>query len=435
MIRGPRAVLLLTGAGWAVALACSALAARVLYADGAAYVLTHLTDPLQFNDYDAQRSFASFVSQAPVLLGQAIGLQSVASYAALYAAGVFGVPAAMMFAALFVARGQPMLFAANLFAIVVFGFGLNFINSEANLFFGLALACMTILALDGAAPLLRGAVLPLLALVLLRVYEGMMLAGPVLALWAYFAMARAGGKMERLGLGIALVLFVLAAAIGLQGFLSPRDPANAARFAATVTEYFRGPQVFLLLSAIAALPAFASTRGKVRIAASVVSALFGLALLVAVLRLHGFYAYSVYYNNRGFLVLALPVFAAALGAIYRWRPSWLARPPGGSYAILLLPLACAIAGDLIGTQRWHRYTAAFCAVLEEPAAPAERLERLKLSGAMTAWAWTHPTLSVLLRARGSDAMVANDPWRRWEPFPMESAPRIDYLGLCEAPLL
>ena len=103
MIRGWRWVLLATAAAWGAALAYSTVAARVLYGDGALYVLFHLLTPHRFNDYDFQRTFASVISQAPILFGQRMGLDSVAAYAALYSFGIFVIPAMTMVTALFLA--------------------------------------------------------------------------------------------------------------------------------------------------------------------------------------------------------------------------------------------------------------------------------------------------------------------------------------------
>lgn len=144
-------------APWGVALAYSIATARVLYGDGAWFVLTHLLTPYRFNDYDFQRTFASVISQAPFLFGQRLGLDSVAAYIALYAFGIFVLPA------------------------------------------------VTILALHGSAPILRGLVLPTIAIALLRSYEGMLLVGPFLAMWATISAVQHEGRLESIGLVFAAI--------------------------------------------------------------------------------------------------------------------------------------------------------------------------------------------------------------------------------------
>jgi hypothetical protein len=73
----------------------------------------------------------------------------------------------------------------------------------------------------------------------------------------------------------------------------------------------------------------------------------------------------------------------------------------------------------------------FCEVLESPSTAGSAYGRLERSGALTGWAWTHPTMSVLLRRHGSSAMVLNPPGQ-WEPFDADAPPAIDYPGACES---
>lgn len=437
MMRGWKATLVAVAVAWGAALAWSAASARVLYGDGAWYVLVHLVTPHRFNDYDSQRTFASMISQAPVLFGQRAGLDSVAAYAALYSFGIFVLPAACMVLALYLARRQPLLFAANGLAILVYGFGTNFINTEANLLFGFVWLAVTLLALEGRAPILRGVMLPMLGIALLRTYEGMLLVGPVLALWAILDSARTEAHKERIGLVLAAILFLLGAAIGMGGFLSPRDPANASGFLSSAFAYLGGPHVFLLASGLAMAVAICTQSRRVRLCAALMSGVLALGFTVSIARLEGFYSFSAYYQNRSFMVLLLPVLVAALLAVHWRRPALLSPREGDhGHALLLIPLAFAVAGDVIGTQRWNAYVRSFCEVLERGATPLERLELLKRSGARTAWAWTHPTMSVLLRDRGSSAMVVNEPAAfGWEPFNPASPPAIRQRGLCQAPLL
>jgi hypothetical protein len=432
-----RTVLAGVALGWAIALAYAALAGRSLYGDGGWFVLVHLVTPFHFNDYDFQRSFASFVSQAPILLGQRLGLGGAADYAALYTVGAFAIPAAALWSALAVARRQPALFAAIAFAIAIYGFGTSFINTEANLLFGLVWLAVAILALEAPAPFLRGFALPAIGFALLRAYEGMLLVGPVLALWAMLSSLRPHSEGERIGLVVAALFFVLGAVIGFGGFLSPRDPANASSFIGSAFAFLGNPQCLLLIAAALGTAAACATARAMRIGCGVATALFGCAYVIAIARLQGFYGFDVYFRNRAFMVLCLPLFVGAILAVHRLRPSWLsARPAPSAYALAAMPIAFAIAADMVGTYRWVQYLRAFCDVIEHQASPLERLQALKASGARTAWPWTHPTLSVLLRERASTAMVVNEPGAfGWEPFAPDKAPAIAYQGVCQSPLL
>lgn len=421
---------------WAAALLYSTLAARSLYADGALYVLIHFQNPHRFDDYDLQRTFATYLTQAPILLAERLGVERVSVYAAAYSLGLFVLPAAAMLFGAWLLRRQPVPFAALAWGAVVFGFGVNYINSEANLFFGLAWLCVAILALDRPAPVLRGFLLPLLAIVLLRVYEAMLLVGPVLAAWSVVAAGRATQDRERFGLGIAALLFTVGAAIGAGGLLSPRDPGNATGFIGTIAHFLGGPHLFLLLSAVAAAAAALVPRRPVALGAAAASVLLGIAYVAMVLRVQGYYSYDFYYQNRAFLALMLPVAVGLLFIAWWMRPAWFAAGAmTPAAAAFLVPFAFAVAADGIGTHRWISYVGQFCQALDSEASPPERLAMLKHSGVRTGWGWTHPTLSVLLRDRGSNAMVANEPPQRWEPFDASNPPRIGRLGVCQAPLL
>jgi hypothetical protein len=417
---------------WAAALTYSSLMARALYGDGAYTLLYHLQHLSRFNDYDFARSFASFVIQAPVLVGQRFALQSVSAYAVLLSIGLYVIPAFVWIAALLVSRPHPSLFVLTAVAVAVFGFGANFVNTEANHMMSLAWLAAVVLALPGPAPILRGIVLPLVAFALLRMYEGMLLAGPVLALWSFSAMLRAESDRERAGSIIAGMLFVVSCLIAFGAYLSPRDATNAQNFAGAVTYYWRNPQAFLLAAAACAVAAVMVPKRGIALALRALSLALSVVFLALMWRLSGFYAYGIFYNNRAFLTLFLPAVLGTLFLVHRLRPRWLALPVNG-YGILLIPFAMAVANDALGTYRWSRYVETFCDVLGRDAPPAERLGELKRSGARTAWSWTHPTMSVLLRARGSKAIVANEPGQIWEPAePATNAISIPYRGLCQA---
>jgi phosphoglycerol transferase len=265
----------------------------------------------------------------------------------------------------------------------------------------------------------------------------MLLSGPVLAAWSALSAYRTRSDYERVGLALSSLLFLLAAVIGLGGFLAPRDPNNAAGFAASALIYLRNPHVFLLMSGIAAIAAVAARRRRTRIVLAIASAALGAGFTVAIGRLEDFYSFSIYYHNRSFMVLFMPVFLAALLAIWYWRAAWMgALAVPAAYPVLLVPMVFAVAGDAWGTVRWQQYVRSFCAALERDASPLERVAQLRQSGARTAWGWTHPTLSILLRERGSDAMVVNEPGAAsWQPFQPQNAPSIPYAGVCQAPLV
>jgi hypothetical protein len=407
---------------------------RSLYADGAYAVLELLRAPGHYIDYDVHRSFASYVTQTPVLAGQWLGFEQVAVYAALYTAGVHALPAVLLLTALTLAVDTPPLFAATAAAIVIFGFGANFINTEANLFLAVAWLVAVILVLPGPRPVLRGFLLPSLALLSLRIYEGMLLVGPVLAIAAYVLSRETDDPHERIGLTFAAPCFLLAAFIGFASLIAPRDPANAAGFVVIAFRYLSNPQMFVLGAVVCSLAATVVIPVRARLALTAASAALAAAFVSQMIRTDGYYAYGLYYYNRSFLVCLLPLAIAGLFGVRRLRPTWLTKAlPSGAGIAMVIPFAAVVAVDLMGSARWLAYERSFCKILQQPPS-ADAVDQLKQTGAVTGWGWTHPALSILLRVRGSTAIVHND-HGAWEPFDPDVPMALAYRGACESPLL
>jgi hypothetical protein len=204
-----------------------------------------------------------------------------------------------------------------------------------------------------------------------------------------------------------------------------------------VPAFFEGPHAYLLLSAIAATVGSVLSSARARLLCALVTSGLGGVFLFRLAGLEGFYAYSFYYGNRSFLVLALAAFVCLLFLVWwRWPATLSENRRVSALPLVLIPMVFAVAGDLLGTYRWNHYVGAFCRVLGGKESPERRLERLKASGALTAWGWTHPTMSVLLRDRGSQAMVVNEANAfSWQPFSPSNPLEITSLGLCQAPLL
>ena len=418
---------------WIFALIYSSISARALYADGAYAVLNSFLTPNRFDDYDAQRTFASFIIQAPLLFGQRMGFDGVYSYAILYSLGLFVFPALLMIWALYILRRQILSLSFLCFCILAYGFGVNFINSEANIMFGLVLISVAILVGSNTAHYLRGYFLPLIAFALLFVYEGMLLVGPFLAFLAVIAFKRQKNTLERIGLVISALLFILGAVVGLGGFLAPRDANNASGFLSQALTYLKHPQFLILLSGIMAALGVNIRHRVVKIIFLALSFCFAVGFFWGVIKLDGYYSYSVYYYNRSFLVFLMPIVLAVVCFANYYYPLLVKDATISVNSIfLVVPLLFVVAGDVLGTYRWNIYVKQFCMALDSPMSSSDRLKYLQSTGAVTGWAWTHPTMSILLRKQGDTSIVANDPAAfSWEPFKHDNAPLIKYRGLCE----
>lgn len=428
-----RSLALITSAGlWSGATAYAVVTARTLYADTAWILLSILANPGRFLEWDSYRAFVGLIYQAPVLLGQRLGVNAVSIYAALYSIGTLVVPTVAFLLALYIVRRQFILFSIIGFAATVFGFGVNFINSEANVMFAFVWLSVAVLALEREAPMLRGLLLPGLAFALIRSYEGMLMAGPILAAWAFMLAVRCRGQVDRIGLVLTSFLFLLGAAAGFGGFIAPRDPANLGLFAGSLFDYLKNPQVLLLFSGLAAVVAVLTKGRWKRLLCVATSAVLGGVFLVWIIRLDWF---GVYYYNRAFLAILLPVVLMLLFLVWWLRPAWLAsRQSASTSVVFLVPFAFAVAGDVVGTYRWSQDIEKFCKVLGTDLSPDDRFEALRGSALRTAWSWTYPSMAILLRDRGSSAMISNPPDTPWQPFSLDKAPSIPHKGLCEARL-
>lgn len=412
------------------------LSGRMLLGDGALFLLSYLQHPGYFQIIEPKRTFTLIMHQAPVLLGQRIGLTSIASFAALYSFAVLVIPAVLMLLSFYLARNQPVIFAIVGAAISVIGFSTTFICTEVNFMAGLAIFSAVLLGMQRPAPILRGFVLPAVAFLLVLSFEGTLLLCPVLVLWSGVMAVRMSDSLERFGLALSTLLFGLGTMNGLWGFLAPRDPVNAGGFVSAIPVFLTGPHSFLLLSAVAVLIGALVKHVKVRLWVASFAIILGLFFISSILNLEGFYAYSIYYYNRAFITLLTAACVVALFSVWWFRSERMGAGQNSSVvSILLIPFVFAVASDFMGTYRWNQYIETFCSVLDRDLSPEARLVELKQAGGLTAWAWTHPTMSALLRDRGSSAYVINEPGvYGWEPFEPTKTPKLDYQGLCQAPM-
>jgi len=127
----------------------------------------------------------------------------------------------------------------------------------------------------------------------------------------------------------------------------------------------------------------------------------------------------------------MPVALAALAVLDLRGTGWLARDVAPIRLMaVLVPFAAVVAVDLLGSARWFAYMNTFCDVLAEPVTAGAGVGRLKASGAVTGWGWTHPSMSILLRRSGTTAIVTNEPGN-WKPFDPATIELTGYRGACE----
>jgi hypothetical protein len=188
-------------------------------------------------------------------------------------------------------------------------------------------------------------VLPLAAVVLLRTYEGMLLVGPVLALWAVVAGARAHGRRARRSHALGRALLPRRGR-RLGGFSCAARSQQRSGLPREHLPLPRNPQVFLLLSALLVLPAIGTRGRRVRIACGITSAAArGAAFVSRDGAPQATIASTSTITTASFLVLMLPAFVGAVFAVYRPPTGW--RPGPRTLRHHPRSLGFAIAGDAV----------------------------------------------------------------------------------------
>jgi hypothetical protein len=404
---------------------------RVLFADGAYVLYELLTNPHRFVAIELGRGVALHVMESPVLLGELLSVLGIGAMARLLHLGIFGVPLALFICALWLVRRELVLFALTVSAFAVFSFSINFIDTETNFYFAVCWLAATILALPGVCPILRGTVLPLVAVLSISNHEGAIFSAPALAIWATLRAQRSPAAVEITGLGMAAVFFWIAAVIALVAGLAPRDMHNASGFLADVPAILMSPHRWLLLTAALAPCALLLRGHNLRLACLALAVASGILYVRAISRVAGYYGYYFYYSNRAALALLMVVALGIFALASRSQPAAaVIEHRRAGYLVALIPLVFAVTGDLIGSYRWNSYLTTFCEVLTANDDPQTRLQKLEASGNLTGWRWTHPTLSVLLRPPDSSAFVVNAPGG-WEPPDVHPDSRLDNRpGIC-----
>jgi hypothetical protein len=425
-LRAPTSHILWALARWTVILGVVLLAAqtvwaaRGLYADGSFFTWSVLT---RENFYaHISRLGVHTITQAPLVLAVALGVDDMGALARLQSFGSGGL------AILLWALALVVLFRQRLFWPMVVIFSVVFLNAgfmsigEFNLAGGLVAVAAAILLRDG--PLPRGARVGLvvLGIAMLATYESFVMLGPLLMVLVILRQRR-GGVDEgetRLwtvwSLRISIGLFAAATLIAAINILFPRDPNNLAGAAAVRFVLESDPQ--LTLSVLAGVVYFA-LRALLPARFRFIAGLVLVVPAAIILLTPSMWAHPWMHYAARSVVSASMFVMLALAAYSEWR----ARRPGAelesSAALtwfraellrLVGPVAffVALSVPLI----WHtfgfvKWVNQVDAIVSQPGGLLA-LEETTLDPAATSdygWPWTNPFLSQLLHEDGNDAII------------------------------
>jgi hypothetical protein len=394
----------------------SVWAFRGLYADGALYAFNILRTA-DFSHASETRISATYLTQYPLVAAVRLGLHDIRLLIRLYTATLFAVPVVACLITTWFSRRDPLLFSTNLTFIFAVFYTTNFeIIGEYHVLYSLYW-CAFVLLITGRCDVLRFAgLLPLIGIVLTRSYEISVILCPILSLLCLWRTRVSNDPAARAILLVSAYLFAVGAWFGLQGSLFPRDPANAGNF----TSALFVPAFYIVPVEIAALFALAA-------AANLAVGWWRVAAVAAVLIATARFAWRHFgaahvlslgpaYVQRATVVpiiLVLSLLGLLSIALERRWPRLASVP----VLFALLPAAMVFAVDLHDTIGWKAYMNAFCETLATTASAEQRLAFPRKPQAQKyGWSWTYPTMSILLRPAGSQAIVTDADHDSWQPF-------------------
>ena len=382
---------------------------RGLYSDGANFFITILTSE-DYLRFDWHRQFAHFATQWPVILALKNQVMDLETLELLHSAGLILLPDLIWFISILLLRGYTRWIMFIAFVISRFDAGM-FSVSEMHISLALCGLSVSLILRDGFS-FLRGVVLWVAGLLLVRSYESCIFLSAALAFVAiYIAFDPRDANMKRIFFTGGFCLLMIAATLySVESVLFPRDPVNFARMfnkSAILTNTQLAFGIVLLGSVI--------TIGMTNRFRTVAITCAGLAIVGLVFPFM-WSTPSEHYRAR--LAVALAVFGAVLASLFlrRTTPTKGARAAVAS-ATLLFVLVSA-ASDVSHTLGWRQFLDSFSSEVQvlDGSMSFEQTNLKKLEYQPS---WVFPTMSVLFRPKGSKAMITKG-FDGWEPFDPEN---------------
>jgi len=387
---------------------------RGLYVDGSLYLL-EIIDKHGFFHVSSTRVSATFLNQASLVMSLWAGVTSLRVLAHMQALSLALVPLTAYAVALWVARRSPPLLGGTIVVVTTVFYPTSFVlNGEFHILYSLYWLSFVIL-LSGAADCLPGACLLLgLGFGLMRSYEVSLLLCLILAalsLWRGWLIKQPPVAPVLL---VCSGVFLIGVGFGLWGVVHPRSVAAVGSFSYAL----RTIQANHPLLAVADLALVGCAAGFVQGTRNRAFALLGLMAMAAIFLCRRIGSQTVLglgeeFNARAQVVpILMVVSCVCLLWPYlqrlserRWQP-WF----------LLVPLLAVFVVDSNDSFGWQRFLGSMCEELGkraegqgDPAFAQRDLSR------KFGWDWTYPTLSVLLRPPGSDAVVSDATYHGWLP--------------------
>lgn len=380
-----------------------------------------------FCDFDWARAFVAYISQWPLAAALGNGLSDRTTAQLLFSAGYIVPPMLAWLTALWLHRAQMLgwlglaLWSTTYLASSLFSVG------EYNLTYALA-ALATSVILHPMRHRLGGALLLVIAAgVSIRSYESMALLGPALIFLIAIVTYRDYREQRTTTIqwgaaAIAVVSNAIAAVIAAGSIIDPRDPSN--RGTAAQSLMIPLPQVATSVVLLALLVWCMRTKSvmRQRILVGMMSIIGATFLVLPVLWSRPM---DQYYNR--IVVGVMITGAIGITGLAIWRygmqvltkrlHAWHVRAVLVTLATLMIPYTMQLLTVSAFFTAYNETVSTRTGVVAMATTPmnAERFDRYR-------WRWNNPTMSFVLRADASQALVMNRPNDDWQPFdPRDSA--------------
>jgi hypothetical protein len=408
------------------------VAHRTLYQDGGHYLVA-LLETRRPTDWFWSRQYAQLLTQWPLALALRAGLTDLRACMTIQAAGLFYLTPLAALLGLRLAGGDRVLQSLVLIFVGAYYCNADFaIISESHVFAALVLLASVLLMRRTRLAPAGALALVVLAFLLTRCYESMVLSGVLLA-FLCAARLRQGaveGQAARALLLLAAVVFLAGVGIAMHEILHPVSAANREGFLGSLTSFrwVHSGVVFVVVAAAAFL--LSVRRGLFGRAGDLLFVLAAAAYAAQPWFLPGTIIPGRHLAARvltslPLAVLMLVAFLAVQGKL-RLREGHLRR----ALVYLLVVIIAQSVWHFGATRLWSQYVQSFQIALtrHEGFVLHQDIASELQHGGLFHWGWTEPTLSILLSQGGKVQAIFGNPALGWQPFDPTEPERLPKLG-------
>jgi hypothetical protein len=399
--------------------------ARGLYADGSFFLFNILLQK-SYYDFDKPRVFVQLITQTPVVLGIKLGVKEITTLIYLHSIGIIGIPIIIWCLALF------QLIKSEHFWILLVAFSATYLSAgffaigEYNLTYALAAYCLSVLLIEKIT-LLDSALIIFAAIALTRSYEVMVLLGPALFLFSarrIISSVKNKNVLEMNILLILLFLFASATTVAAWSILFPRDPVNLAG-AGDISHFIKNGY-FIYLSIMISIY-FTIQKAPRKLKHFFVLMAAGLVIYFISSR-EIWNSPSMNYGFRSmgglilfftFLVIFVEDKKLKMGGGELLQQKISTAHTGVISLMLFLSLALTQAIYSLEFSRWIKN---FELAASKTSSWVHIDDLTPVDGFYSGfnWAWTNPSLSIILRGNNTGGILNSKHYTGWQPFTPES---------------